>query len=123
MNNHHLLIRSPADGYLGCFQIQAVTDRADVKLCVTIWAPLPWVNTQERRRGAQGRSMLNFDGRHCGGSCSDGSAVRNPPANAGDPGSIPGWGRYPLQYSCLRNPMDRGAGGLQSVGSQRAGQD
>ena len=36
--------------------------------------------------------------------------------NAGDPGSIPGLGRspgegngYPLQYSCLENPTDRGA--------------
>ena len=36
--------------------------------------------------------------------------------NAGDPGSIPGWGRSPgegngnpLQYSCLENPMDGGA--------------
>jgi len=36
--------------------------------------------------------------------------------NAGDLGSIPGSGRspgegngYPLQYSCLENPMDRGA--------------
>ena len=36
--------------------------------------------------------------------------------NAGDQGSIPGLGRYPgkgngnpLQYSCLNNPMDRGA--------------
>ena len=48
-----------------------------------------------------------------------GSAVKNPPANAGDPGdtsSVPRWGRspggghgYPLQYSCLGNPMDRGA--------------
>ena len=45
-----------------------------------------------------------------------GSAVKNPPANAEDSGSIPGSGRYPgegngnpLQYSCLRNPMDRGA--------------
>ena len=45
-----------------------------------------------------------------------GSAVKNPPANAGDVGSIPGWGRSPgggngnpLQYSCLGNPMDRGA--------------
>ena len=35
---------------------------------------------------------------------------------AGDPGSIPGFGRspgegdgYPPQYSCLENPMDRGA--------------
>ena len=39
------------------------------------------------------------------------------PANAGDVGSIPGSGRSlekegtgnPLQYSCLENPMDRGA--------------
>ena len=36
--------------------------------------------------------------------------------NAGDPGSIPRWGRSPgegngnpLQYSCLENPMDGGA--------------
>ena len=45
--------------------------------------------------------------------------VKNPPANAGDLrhlGLIPGLGRppeggngNPLQYSCLENPMDRGA--------------
>ena len=42
--------------------------------------------------------------------------VKNPPANAGDLGSFPGSGRYtgggngnPLQYSCLENPMNRGA--------------
>ena len=45
--------------------------------------------------------------------------VKNSPANAGDTGdigSIPGSGRTsgegndnPLQYSCLKNPMDRGA--------------
>ena len=36
--------------------------------------------------------------------------------NAGDPGLIPGLGRFPregngnsLQYSCLKNSMDRGA--------------
>ena len=43
----------------------------------------------------------------------DGSGVKNLPANAGDTrdvGSIPGGGRgSPLQYSCLGNPMDRGA--------------
>ena len=45
-----------------------------------------------------------------------GSVVKNMPANAGDMGSISGWGRSPgegngnqLQYSCLGNPMDRGA--------------
>ena len=45
--------------------------------------------------------------------------VKNPPASARDirdSGSVPGWGRSPgggdgnpLQYSCLENPLDRGA--------------
>ena len=46
--------------------------------------------------------------------------------NAGDPGSIPGLGRSPgegngspLQYSCLKNPMDRGV--WLAIGSQRVG--
>ena len=29
----------------------------------------------------------------------------------------------PLQYSCLENPMDGGAGRLQSMGSLRVGHD
>ena len=57
--------------------------------------------------------------------------VKNTPANAGDighAGSISGLGRcpregndYPLQYSCLRNPMDRGAwqATVSPWGSQR----
>ena len=47
----------------------------------------------------------------CSGSDSKESAC-----NAGDPGLIPGLERYPaernvnpLQYSCVENPMDRGA--------------
>ena len=43
-------------------------------------------------------------------------AVKNLPANVGDPGLIAWLGRFPgegngnpLQYSCLGNPMDRGA--------------
>ena len=46
----------------------------------------------------------------------EGFVVKTPPANAGDTGSIPGLGRAsgegndnPLQYSCLGNPMYRGA--------------
>ena len=49
-------------------------------------------------------------------SIPDGSVVKNPLANAGDVGSIPGSGRSPgerngnpLQYSCLANPMYKGA--------------
>ena len=48
-----------------------------------------------------------------------GAVVKNLPADAGDTGDaglIPGLGRFPgggngnqLQYSCLANPMDRGA--------------
>ena len=46
----------------------------------------------------------------------DGSAIKNPLVNAGDAGSMPGLRRFPregngnpLQYSCLENPVDRGA--------------
>ena len=42
--------------------------------------------------------------------------VKNPPTKTGDVASIPGSGRSPeegngnpLQYSCLGNPMERGA--------------
>ena len=44
-----------------------------------------------------------------------GSAIKYPPANAGNASSIPGLGRSPgerngnpVQYSCLGNLMDRG---------------
>ena len=38
------------------------------------------------------------------------------------PGRCPGEGNgNPLQYSCLQNPMDRGACGLQSMRSQAVG--
>ena len=60
--------------------------------------------------------------------------VKNPPVNAEDvrgAGLIPAWGRSPgkgrgnpLQYSCLENPMDRGAEQpTQSRGSQRVEHD
>ena len=46
--------------------------------------------------------------------------VKNPSANAGDEGSIPGLGispgggnGNPLQYSCRDNPMDRGTWGCK----------
>ena len=50
--------------------------------------------------------------------------------SAGDPGSIPGSGRYPgegngnpLQYSCLENPMDRGTWRAIIHGVTRVGHD
>ena len=69
------------------------------------------------------RPVLGFPG---------GAVVEHLPANAGDArdlGSIPGLGRSPsvgngnpLQYSYLKNSMDRGAWRVtQSMGSQRGG--
>ena len=56
--------------------------------------------------------------------------LKNLPAKIGDADSIPGSGRSPgegngnpLQYSCLEDPMDRGAGGLQSLESKFVGDD
>ena len=59
--------------------------------------------------------------------------VKNLPADPGDAresGWIPGFRRSPgigngnlLQYSSLENSMDKKPGGLQCMGSQRAGHD
>ena len=56
------------------------------------------------------------DSRLSGLGFPDGSIVKNPPANAEEVVSVPGWGRSPgegngnpLQYSSLGNAMKRGA--------------
>ena len=55
--------------------------------------------------------------------------IKNLLVNAGDKRNVgfkksPGGGHgKSLQFSCLENPMDRGAYGLQFIGSQRVGQD
>ena len=59
-----------------------------------------------------------------------GSVVTNIPAKAGDPGSTSGSGRSPgegtgnpPQYSCLGNPMDRGAWRATVYEVRRLGHD
>ena len=59
-------------------------------------------------------AYMNIDVYHVG--FPSGTLVKNPLANAGDSGSILGSGRSPgegngnpLQYSCLKSPMDSGA--------------
>ena len=67
-----------------------------------------WIPSRCRRNISNClRSGMGFPG---------GSDRREPACNAGDPRSIPGSGRShgegrgnPVQYSCLENPMDRGA--------------
>ena len=77
------------------------------------------------------RHSLKKDGGRGGGAFPGVPVEKNPPANAGNAGSIPGSGRppgkgngYTLQYSCLENSMDREAAWwLQSMRSQRVGHD
>ena len=59
-----------------------------------------------------------------------GSVGKESACNAGDLASIPGWERSPggghgnpLQYSCLENPMDRGAWWATVRGVTRVGHD
>ena len=59
-----------------------------------------------------------------------GSDGKESTSNVGDLGSIPRLGRFPggghgnpLQYSCLENPMDRGAWWATVMGLQRVGHD
>ena len=75
------------------------------------------IRRRSRDEAEETEGKLGFAGYHLpargfpGGSEDKASAC-----NAGDPGSIPGLGRSPgeessnpFQYSCLENPMDRGA--------------
>ena len=76
--------------------------------------------------------VITYKGNNLQGKYSfpDSSDCKESVSEAGDLGSILGWGRSPgegngnpFQYSCLENPMDRGAGRLQSMGSQRVRYD
>ena len=59
--------------------------------------------------------IFRFDGYYKITLWKGGSEGKESACNVGDPGSFPGSGiypgedGYPLQYSCLENPMDRGA--------------
>ena len=60
--------------------------------------------------------------------CPGGLLVKNPSASVGDVGSVPVSGRFPgegngnpLQYSCLGNPMDRGAWRVTVQGHKESG--
>ena len=77
--------------------------------------------SQEDPRGRDRLAFLGFPG---------GSDGKESAHNAGDLGSIPWLERspeegkvYPLQYSCLKNSMDRGAWQATTMGLQRVGHD
>ena len=99
----------------------------------TIWASLIAQLVKNPPAGQEDPGSIPGSGRSSGEGigyplqCSWASLVaqmiKNLPANAGDPGSIPGlgkspgeWNGNPLQYSCLENPMNRGAWRSKRVG-------
>ena len=83
-------------------------------MMVVMMQQLAFVSSWARHSHVTSVTTLNIKqpyevGGFCGGSDSK-------DCNVEDLGLIPGWGispgegnSYPLQYSCLENPMDRGA--------------
>ena len=87
-------------------------------LCGPAWEPKTlFSHTHTPSAGHPTGSAFNlYESDHTALGFPGGSVVKDPPANVGDAGLIPGWGRSPgegngnpLHYACLRNPMDRGA--------------
>ena len=88
-----------------------------------------------REERSKGNVLGPFEAHcHMGGASKVALVVKNSPANAGhirDTGLIRGFRRSSgegngnlLQYSCLKNSMDRGAWwDIQSMGLQRVGHD
>ena len=81
-------------------------------------------------RKTRTRSKLSFALSQRGWGFPHSSVDTESACNAGDLGSIPGTGRSPgegngspLQYSCLENPMDRGAWQATIHGVARVGHD
>ena len=76
---------------------------------------IPWPAVSYQDLHSHGVYLIITGFTTCSGFAG-GTVIKNPPAKAGDTGSIPGSGSYPggvhgnsLQCSCLENTMDRGA--------------
>ena len=98
-------IHSSLDGLLGCFPILASVNNAAVDMDMQIPLQGPTISSLE---------TYSELAESCG--FPDGSVGKESACNAGDMGLIPGLGRslgegnsYLLQYSGLKNSMDRGA--------------
>ena len=102
--------------YQTCWHPWSSSLQTDTDFCcyttqsVVFWQVIPSKHIHWHTGRLTWRSITRLSHLYCG------SAVNNLPANSGNTGSIPGSGRSPgegngnpLQYSCLENPMDRGA--------------
>ena len=116
--------RNGISGSYGCYTFSFLRN-----LYTVLWGLLRWLSSKEPALQCRRHRRHGFDpwvGKihwrrdrlptpvFLGFPC--GSVGKESTCNAGEPGSIPGWGRspeegndYPLQYACLENSMDRGA--------------
>ena len=96
--------------------------------------PSLYINNSSTKREVKSELLITIQQlRKCGPLVTMGAflitqLVKKSTCNAGDPGSIPGSRGYPgegngnpFQYSCLENPMDRGAGCTTVHGVERVG--
>ena len=106
--------------------LESITDSMDMNLsklwelvedrgawCTAVHGAAELGMTEGRNNKPRGRISWSYHSSRGFPGSSDG---KESACNAGDPDSIPGSGRSPgegngtpLQYSCLENPMDRGA--------------
>ena len=91
---------------------------------------MPQQNCLDLKRGLALQSCVNLSSSLSLEDFPGGSDGKASVYNPGDWDSIPGSGRSPgegngnpFQYCCLKNPMDRGACRLRSMGSQKVGHD
>ena len=132
ISSHIVLIHSSIDGHLGSFHVLVIVTTAAMNIGVhvlKVWFSLHISPGMELLDHMIVVSFLRifhtvFQG------FPGGSVDKEPACNVGDAGDMgltpglggsPGGGHgNPLQYSCLENPMDRGAGRLQSIGRKES---
>ena len=133
--NFHSLESIPQSGTVGSrskwmFNFVKTVKTLSRSACAILLSPLQWMRVPVPPHSHQHLVLLVFFFLSLAFLLDfpDGTVGKESTCNAGytrDTGSIPGLGRFSgegnsnsLQYSCLVNPMDRGAWWVQSVGLQ-----
>ena len=90
--DHIFFIHGSVDGHLGCFHVLAIVNRSAMNIGVHVSFQIMFFSGYMPRVGLQGHKVALF------------LVFKEPPYCSPREGN-----GTPLQYSCLENPMDRGA--------------